>query len=442
MTRVLKEIAKAFSIGIAVFIVLLAIQYFIVGSKISWGKELLILFAYNQLYTLVYFLSISYFIRYMATYYRSQFFSIKNLAVIFLGVILITIIATFSLHFFTQVVINDSTVDLFLKNEHPKAYYIPLNISIIVTAAFLYFYYYKLQQEQKITEQQLIAGTASAKFTALKNQLDPHFLFNSLNVLTGLIEENPPAAVQFTTALSKVYRYVLEQKDKELVTIAQELDFAKRYLSLLKMRYEDSLEVQLPDTIKNPEAKVVPLSLQLLIENAVKHNSATPTNKLFIKIEETENHLVITNSLNSKQTLKKGTGLGLQNIIQRFRLLSNRPVKVVKSDTYFTVYLPLLTKKIAVMNTSKEYISSKKLAQAKARVEAIKSFYIHLAVYIIVMGFLLILNLINGGFPWVIFPLVGWGFGVLGHASEAFDYHPLFGKKWEEKKINQYLNKK
>lgn len=94
------------------------------------------------------------------------------------------------------------------------------------------------------------------------------------------------------------------------------------------------------------------------------------------------------------------------------------------------------------MNTSNNYISEKKLEKAKERVESIKSFYIHLAVYILVMGFLTILNLISGGFPWVIFPLVGWGLGLLGHASEAFDYHPLFGKKWEEKKIKQILNKK
>src|SRR5690606_32949107 len=124
------------------------------------------------------------------------------------------------------------------------------------------------KQENRVIEQKIIAGTASAKFDALKNQLDPHFLFNSLNVLTSLIEENPEAATRFTTSLSKVYRYVLEQKSKELVTLEEELKFAELYMSLLAVRFEDSIVFTTPSKLENPQAKVVPLSLQLLLENA------------------------------------------------------------------------------------------------------------------------------------------------------------------------------
>src|SRR5690606_27500451 len=130
-------------------------------------------------------------------------------------------------------------------------------------------------QQNKVKEQKVIAGTANARFDALKNQLDPHFLFNSLNVLTSLIEENPENAQRFTTALSKVYRYVLEQKNKDLVSVDEELDFARTYMSLLKMRFEDSIVFTIPDKASDPESKVVPLSLQLLLENAVKHNMVT-----------------------------------------------------------------------------------------------------------------------------------------------------------------------
>src|SRR5690606_17573701 len=121
----------------------------------------------------------------------------------------------------------------------------------------------KAYQEQKVREQKIIAGNASAKFESLKNQIDPHFLFNSLNVLSSLIEENPAQAQKFTTALSKVYRYVLEQKDKELVPVSEELSFAKTYMSLLRMRFENSVIFHLPDAIPDPDAKVVPLALQL-----------------------------------------------------------------------------------------------------------------------------------------------------------------------------------
>ena len=139
-----------------------------------------------------------------------------------------------------------------------------LEFQLVISLFFHAVYYYRELQKSKVKEQKVIAGTASAKFDALKNQLDPHFLFNSLNVLTSLIEENLESAQKFTTSLSKVYRYVLEQKNKELVTVDEELRFAKTYMSLLKMRFEDSIIFEIPERASNPESKVVPLSLQLL----------------------------------------------------------------------------------------------------------------------------------------------------------------------------------
>src|SRR5210317_931069 len=105
-------------------------------------------------------------------------------------------------------------------------------ITLVISSIFYVINYYKHKQDSKVKEHKIIAGTASAQFDALKNQLDPHFLFNSLNVLTSLIDENPDSATKFTTSLSKVYRYVLEQKNKELVSIEEELNFAKLYISL------------------------------------------------------------------------------------------------------------------------------------------------------------------------------------------------------------------
>src|SRR5690606_39756363 len=101
----------------------------------------------------------------------------------------------------------------------------------------------------------LIAGTASAQFETLKSQIDPHFLFNSLNVVSSLIEENPENAQRFTTSLSKIYRYVLEQRDKEVVSVQEELSFAKTYMNLLKMRFENSLFYDAPTELINPEGK-------------------------------------------------------------------------------------------------------------------------------------------------------------------------------------------
>jgi hypothetical protein len=256
----------------------------------------------------------------------------------------------------------------------------------------------------------------------------------------NFLEENPDAATKFTTSLSKVYRYVLEQKNKDLVPVEEELKFAKLYMSLLAMRFEDSIVFTLPEKISNLEAKVVPLSLQLVLENAVKHNQVTSAKKLYITIIERDGNLIITNNLQTKEVLREGTGVGLKNIKQRYNLLTNRPVKIQKSNKEFSVSIPLLTKKISHMETQSQYISEKNYARAKEKVEKIKSFYVHLTIYVLMVPFFLYLNFNSGGFPWALFPILGWGLGVLGHASEAFQYNPILGKNWEKNKIKEFMN--
>ena len=145
----------------------------------------------------------------------------------------------------------------------------------------------------------------------------------------------PDQAQKFTTSLSKVYRYVLEQKNKDLVTVDEELQFAKTYIRLLKMRFEDSIVFDIPEKCSNPEAKIVPLSLQLLLENAVKHNIVTSTRPLHIKVFEEEGSLVIQNNLQEKQVVKKSSGVGLRNIQQRYSILSDKEVQIYKDPEGF-----------------------------------------------------------------------------------------------------------
>src|SRR5690606_4484791 len=122
----------------------------------------------------------------------------------------------------------------------------------------------------------------------------------SLNVLTSLIDEQPHVAQRFTNSLSKIYRYVLEQKNKELVSVEEELDFAREYMDLLKIRFENSITYSMPERVSNTEAKVVPLSLQLLLENTIKHNVVSENRPLHIKIYEEGNYLVVENNLQKK----------------------------------------------------------------------------------------------------------------------------------------------
>jgi 2TM domain/Histidine kinase len=435
-----REIGKAFFIGSLIFLIIGIIQY-LNGAVITDGKQLLKLFAYNQLYSVALYLANAVVVTKLLKRYQGDIFKFEHLSKAVAGSVAITLFTIFLLRIVTQVGLNGESMNEFLSGESIQFYYVSFIISLVVTSIFYTVYYYRYTQERRVKEQKIIAGTASAQFDALKNQLDPHFLFNSLNVLTSLIEENPEAATKFTTALSKVYRYVLEQKNKELVTVEEELQFAQLYMSLIKMRFEDSIIFEVPSQLSNPEGKVVPLSLQLLLENAVKHNQVTPTRKLHIRIYEDKGNLVIKNNIQPKKVVKESSGVGLRNIRQRYYLLTNRQVTVQQNEKEFWVSIPLLTQKQQGMATQTAYISEKRYERAKKHVENLKGFYVHFCIYLVMVPVFIFLNIKSTNFPWALFPIIGWGFGIAGHAMEVFNYNPILGKDWEERKIRELMRK-
>lgn len=364
------------------------------------------------------------------------------------GSILVTLIAYFFCRMVHLTLIDPVyNVSEFLANEDLSNYLFPLLFSTCISLFFHLVYFFKASQEEKVKEQKIIAGTATSRFDALKNQLDPHFLFNSLNVLSSLIDEDPDMAQKFTGSLSKVYRYVLEQKSKELVTVEEELKFAKVYMNLLKMRFEDSIIYNFPEKLTNPDAKVVPLSLQLLLENTVKHNKITSDSPLVITIYEADKVLVVKNNLQPKEILRNGSGVGLVNIKERYNLLTNRTMEIIKTEDEFMVRLPLLTKQtnqIKPINTEKMKtleLENKSYLNAKEQVKKEKEFYGNLTSYCIVIPVLAVFNYLTTGFLWVIFPALGWGIGLLFHGLAAFNYSPFLGRDWEERKIKEIMNK-
>ncbi|MGB1209864.1 MAG: 2TM domain-containing protein [Lacinutrix venerupis] len=439
MIKFLKAFGKAFSIGILVFIVI-GIFRFINGDTIAFDKYLLEYFIYNQAYSVILYLANSFSINYMTDKMGYKLFEFKNLIMAVILSIGVSILSIFCIRYITRVIIYNSTFSNFLKTETLSSYLFALGISILITVIFYSIYYYKNKQDRKVKEQKVIAGTASAKFNALKNQLDPHFLFNSLNVLTSLIEENPDSAQKFTTSLSKVYRYVLEQKNKDLVTVDEELKFARTYMSLLKMRFEDSIVFNILEKASNPESKVVPLSLQLLLENAVKHNTVTESKPLHIKIYEDNGNLIVENNLQTKQVIKKSSGVGLNNIKQRYQLLSNKTVSITEDKNKFKVAIPMLTKQIIVMKQTpiKQYDDS--YIRARKRVDELKEFYYNLISYCCVIPFLIFINYNTyWDFKWFFFPLFGWGLGLSIHAYKVFVNDGVLGRSWEERKIEKFM---
>lgn len=290
----------------------------------------------------------------------------------------------------------------------------------------------------KSTKQEFVAKTETAKFESLKNQIDPHFLFNSLNVLTSLISENPKQAERFTTKLSKVYRYVLEQRNKELIPLSEELMFARTYMELLQMRFEEGIEFEIPLEASNEELKIVPLSLQLLLENAVKHNVVSSKKPLKLRIFEDNGSLIIENNTNPKEAIGKSTKVGLQNITDRYRLLTKRNVDITNDNKLFKVSLPLLTKNNNIMYT--EEIQNSSYVRAVERVEKLKEFYQNIISYCIIIPFLVVLNLmLSPQFHWFWFPMFGWGIGVVFHGLDVYNYNPILGSNWESKKINELM---
>lgn len=431
-----------FSIVIALLLtaVILVIQL-LSGNSIAADRAFYINIGYNLLYAIILTLLNVYFFEYINQKVDWKKYARYRIIVGALGSIVLTMTGIFLIRLVVEMAIIGVGWDAFIAGENGLYYFIALLITTVISILYHAIYFYKHWQEGKVKEQKIIAGTASAKFDALKNQLDPHFLFNSLNVLTSLIDEDPQQAQKFTTALSKVYRYVLEQKNKDLISVDEELEFARTYVQLLKMRFEDSLIFEIPEVSQNPDARIVPLSLQLLLENAVKHNIVTAAKPLLIKVAEENGRLVISNNLQEKQVVKKGSGVGLRNIRQRYDILSDRKVTIHKTESSFSVQLPILTKKISAMETQQNFIEDKRYEKAKERVEAIKGFYGNLTAYCLVIPCLAWLNYSTTSFPWVIFPTLGWGFGVMMHGMEAYDYNPLWGKRWEEKKIRELMEK-
>ncbi len=222
------------------------------------------------------------------------------------------------------------------------------NNSITVMALMAVYYlathkrvYQKLQQVH-FNEERLEKENIKAHFNALKNQVSPHFLFNNFSVLSSLVETNPELSVVFINRLSKAYRYILEQSEYDHIKLSKEIEFLETYMFLLKIRFEDKLQLHV--SIPKPDLdrySIVPLTLQLLVENAVKHNCMSSRQPLTITIRIEADYLTVSNPLQVRELPEPSTRLGLNNIINRYRLLINRSVEVCQNESQFTVKIPL-----------------------------------------------------------------------------------------------------
>ena len=215
-----------------------------------------------------------------------------------------------------------------------------LFVLIYVILLIVYNYHQSLTavmlENEKLQQEKL-----RLDYVALQDQINPHFLFNNLSTLIAIIKTDPDAAVSMATNFSDVYRYVLQSKDKISVPLADELKFIKAYLALHQIRLGNGLMVTYTIDETLADKQLAPLSLQFLVENAIKHNVATITSPLHIEVKAQHGHVTVTNNLNPKKTTYS-TNTGLQNIEKRFQFLTSNPIVVEKDEQSFTVKLPLI----------------------------------------------------------------------------------------------------
>ena len=215
-------------------------------------------------------------------------------------------------------------------------------LPIGVNFAFFTVYFIDRWKDSLLKTERLEKEKSQVQFDNLKNQLNPHFLFNALTSLNSLIFDNQELASQFLQQLSKVYRYVLQNKEKNFVLLSTELDFIANYVQLLETRFQGALKINFEINDDAREKAIVPVTLQILIENAIKHNVVDKDKKLFIEIITVGDYLIVSNNLQLRKTVETSNKVGLENLKSLYKFLTDKPVLVEPTEDRFYVKVPLI----------------------------------------------------------------------------------------------------
>jgi sensor histidine kinase YesM len=265
----------------------------------------------------------------------------KRFIIQFVVTVLVVIVLAIAFTYLYNYVLRSCTLDQVLASLF-DVIIISVIVSIIATsigeAAFL------LNQWQKalFDAERLKQENLQSQFAALKNQVNPHFLFNSLNTLATIIPEDPNQAVEFVQKLSSVYRYLLQYKDDETVELKTELDCIEAYFFLQKIRFGDNLQVKI-NVPKEYHSKLIPpLTLQILVENAIKHNIISKQKPLEVDIYVDDVGMLVTrNNLQKKKSVESSTKIGLQNLVNRYGYIYNKTIDIFETEKDFLVKVPL-----------------------------------------------------------------------------------------------------
>lgn len=283
------------------------------------------------------FLIILYFIK---KWQRAEVFSTKEMLKIFTAS-LITYMLIMQGSGFIIAFVFDNVERNFNQQTFILSLFSDFMDGVIYGSFFLVYYYYKRNMSHHRKLATYHEAMAASKIDHLKAQLNPHFLFNNLNILDQLIEEDKEKASDFLNEFAEIYRYVLQASDRGLVRVEAELEFAYQYFKLIQYKYEDAFQLEVVG--KHVNGFIVPMTLQLLIENAIKHNFGTGKKPLQIRVEVGES-IRISNSIQLKHQGDKKSGRGLRNLVEQYQLLSSAPISIHQSENEFEVIVPILQK--------------------------------------------------------------------------------------------------
>ena len=242
--------------------------------------------------------------------------------------------------FVFYIIVFKQEIDVIFFAELRETAFYAIIVSMIIMSFFTARGFLFAWRQTAINAEKAQREHISSQYEALKNQVNPHFLFNSLYALSSLIYDEPDKAVEFINRLSDVYRYVLDSKDKEAVPVSEELTFIESYLFLLEARFENNLIIE--NNIDGENGFMPPMSIQMLIENAVKHNEISHAHPLNITLYEEDKYIYVKNPVQLKSSESTTSGIGLKNIKSRYSILSDRPVTVEQTEVSFCVGLPVL----------------------------------------------------------------------------------------------------
>lgn len=304
------------------------------------NEELWLKLSVSMIFTSVYWYGAVFIMRYFRKLFPAIRLTPKRLTLTIAVLMAFIIIAGTIIRLILGYMSVDDIWDLSILFDH---YWLNLAAALIVGSVYESVYFFSQWESAIHINEALKNQQIRTQFEVLQNQMSPHFLFNSLNTLTTLIAENQTIAIEFTQKMSDVYRYILQNKEKELVTLEEELDFAKAYIYLLQIRYPENLRAEFRIDDKFKSTHIAPLTVQMLIENAIKHNVISKAHPLTIEVYiENGYSIVVKNNLQKKQVIEKSTKTGLENIRKRYQYFGEAPIDIITTHKNYMVAIPLI----------------------------------------------------------------------------------------------------